>query len=151
MNRYKQRDAVLKAMGFDSYSAYLRSPLWKRIRARLFKVCSMCVCGAPATQFHHRTYKRRYMEGRGKIHKYMVPICRKCHQTIEFEGSEKLSLGWANSKLDAIRADAESRGIRVPAKARLKSKTIRISTVGLHRGHDCPSVAVDTPARPDVR
>jgi len=120
MNRYEQRNAVLRSMGYESYASYLLSPLWKRIRAKLIKVCAVCVCGQPATEFHHRTYKRRYMEGRGKIHKFIIPVCRKCHGSIEFEGSEKLSLGWANAKLDAIRADAESRGIRMPAKVRIK-------------------------------
>ena len=137
MNRYKQRDDVLRSMGFASYAAYLASPLWKRIRARLFKVCDKCVCGAPATQFHHKTYKRKYMKGRGKIHKYIVPLCRECHKAIEFDGSQKKSLGWANNKLDMIRADAESRGIRMPAKAKLKSKR-RPPVRRLHSGPNLP-------------
>jgi len=101
VNRYKQRDAVLRDMGYESYDAYLRSPLWKRIRARLLKKCDTCVCGAPATEFHHRSYKRRYLEGRGKIYKFIVPICRQCHAEIEFDDGAKLCLGWANAKLDA--------------------------------------------------
>lgn len=122
MNRYQQRDAVLKEMGFASYREYLASALWRRIRARLLKACPVCPCGKTAEQVHHRTYKRRYLEGRGKIHKYLVPICRECHESIEFEGSEKLSLGWANAKLDAIRAAAEAAGFVIPNKYKLKRK-----------------------------
>lgn len=135
MNRYAQRDAVLGAMGFQSYGEYLASPLWRRIRARMFKVNKMCPCGKVATQIHHRTYKRRYLEGRGKIHKFLVPICGDCHKLIEFEGSEKLSLGWANAKLDAIREEAEMRGIVLPRKCKLKrkkpeSKALTVSPLG---------------------
>jgi len=122
MNRYQQRDAVLLQMGYASYKAYLSSPLWRKIRSRLMKVCGTCVCGQPATQFHHRTYKRRYLGGRGKIHKYITPVCAKCHKEIEFDGSEKLSLGWANAKLDEIRKQAEANGIVAPSKTRLRRR-----------------------------
>lgn len=126
MNRYQQRDAVLRTMGFSSYAEYLASPLWRSIRARLFKVCDQCPCGKKAEQAHHRTYKRRYLEGRGKIHKFITPICGECHEEIEFEGGEKLSLGWANSKLDAIRDEAESRGIILPRATRIKRKSKKL-------------------------
>ena len=119
MNRYAQRDAVLLEMGFSSYREYLNSSLWKSIRKRLLKACCVCVCGKPATEFHHRSYKRRYLEGRGKVHKFITPICRECHLKIEFEGSQKMSLGWANARLLEIQADAESRGIKLPRKSRL--------------------------------
>lgn len=121
MNRYAQRDAVLRDMGFASYDEYLASPLWSRIRARLFKVCDVCVCGEAATEVHHMTYKRRYMEGRGKIHKFLIPVCRKCHQRIEFDDQGKTPLGQANRVLTEIRLEAEARGIRAPAKTRLKN------------------------------
>lgn len=125
MNRYAQRDKVLLEMGFSSYREYLDSKLWKSIRARIFRVCSICVCGEPATECHHRSYKRRYLEGRGRIHKYITPVCRKCHQQIEFEGSEKMSLGWANARLLKIQEEAEKRGIKVPKKARISVRRQR--------------------------
>lgn len=125
MNRYAQRDEVLRLMGFRSYREYLDSRLWKAIRARVLRACSTCPCGQPATEVHHRTYKRRYLEGRGKIHKFLTPICRQCHQQIEFEGSEKLSLGWANAKLDAIREEAEKKGIILPRKFKTKPRRQR--------------------------
>lgn len=125
-NRYAQRDEILKEMGFASYAAYLASPLWGRVRARLFRVCDKCVCGEPATQFHHLTYKRKFLEGRGgKIHKYIVPLCRKCHHFIEFEDGKKVPMGRANARLEDLRAEYESRGIRAPSKARLNGKSLR--------------------------
>lgn len=129
MNRYAQRDRVLNEMGFASYRDYLASPLWQRIRARMLKACPTCPCGKPAEQIHHRTYKRRYLEGRGLIHKYLVPICRTCHEAIEFEGSEKLSLGWANAKLDEIREVAESRGFVIQNKYKLKRSKTRVPAI----------------------
>jgi hypothetical protein len=120
MNRYAQRDAVLREMGFPTYADYLASPLWARIKRRLFKAYGLCVCGAPATEVHHRTYKRRYMEGRGKIYSFLIPICRTCHQRIEFDERGKTALGHANRILDEIQADAESRGI--PQRPRNKRR-----------------------------
>lgn len=121
MNRYSQRDAVLRDMGFSSYPDYLASGLWAGIRNRLFEVCSTCVCGNKATQVHHRTYKRRYMEGRGKIHKFLTPVCSACHARIEFDRDGKTPLGVANRRLDEIRVEAESRGIKMPFKTRLST------------------------------
>lgn len=126
VSRYQQRDAVLAEMGFPTYLDYLRSPLYRSIRARIFKVCDRCVCGKPATELHHRSYKRRYLEGRGKIHKFITPVCREHHESIEFDEAGKLPLGWANAKLDAIRAEAEARGIVMPHKTRIKRRKSRM-------------------------
>lgn len=114
MNRYQQRESVLKSMGFATYADYLQSPLWAKVRRRLFKRCSTCPCGKPATEAHHMSYKRRYLEGRGKIHKFIVPVCRACHQRIEFDAGGKTALGHANRILHEIRAEAEARGVRLP-------------------------------------
>ena len=54
--------------------------------------------------------------GRGKIHKYLVPVCESCHKSIEFIDGRKTSLGEANRLLDAIIAV----GIERPRKCRLK-------------------------------
>ena len=35
INRYKQRDEVLRSIGFQSYKEYLESDLWKSIRSRV--------------------------------------------------------------------------------------------------------------------
>ena len=123
MNRYKQRDEVLSQMGFPSYDDYLRSPLWARIRARVMKSCGeLCICGQSATEIHHRSYKRRYMEGRGKVTTFLTAICRKCHHFIEFdEEGKKTPLGLANTRLEKLARDAEDAGIRRPGK-RIRSK-----------------------------
>ena len=123
MNRYKQRDDVLLQMGYSSYGDYLQSPLWARIRARVMQGCrGLCICGKPATEIHHRTYKRRYMEGRGKVTTFLTAICRECHEFIEFdEGGNKVSLGLANTRLEKLSQDADAAGAHRPGK-RIRSR-----------------------------
>jgi hypothetical protein len=125
MNRYKQRDEVLAKMGYASYQAYLASPLWAMVRRRLFAICDRCPCGEPATEAHHMSYKRKYLEGRGKYYKYITPVCRKCHESIEFDERGKTPLGWANHRLQDIREDAESRGIKMPYKTRMRRRSAK--------------------------
>jgi len=124
MNRYHQRDQVLAKIGFTSYREYLSSPLWASIRTRLFRVCSTCPCGAKATQIHHRTYKERYMLGRGKIHKFLVPVCETCHKKIEFAGDAKRSLGGANNALDEIIEKGIASGVKRPRKCVAKTRHV---------------------------
>ena len=133
MNRYAQRDAVLKQIGFESYSDYRKSPLYARIRARVFKQWDTCVCGKPATQIHHMSYKRRYLEGRGKIHKFLVPLCDECHKTIEFDYQGKCPLGWANRRLDNLRLEYLNKGIP-QAKSRRKRRVNAFRRKGLSEG-----------------
>lgn len=116
MNRYAQRDSVLRQMGYD----YLASPLWASIRRRIFRVCDICPCGDRATEIHHRTYKRRYLEGRGKIHQFLVPVCRSCHQRIEVDDGGKTPLGKANRLLDEITMVGLDHGVVRPRKCWLK-------------------------------
>jgi len=116
INRYKQRDEVLKSIGFSSYKEYLASNLWKSIRARVLREFSTCQCGKPATQVHHRSYKKRYLLGRGKLRLAMKPICEDCHKQIEFDGDQKTSLGRANAKLADIAKAAKESGVVIPAK-----------------------------------
>lgn len=118
VNRYAQRDAVLLQMGFANYQEYLASPLWARIRARVMKACDgLCICGKEATEIHHRSYKRRYMEGKGKINSFLTAICRECHDFIEFdEAGNKVPLGFANSRLDQLITDAVGAGVHRPGK-----------------------------------
>ena len=137
MNRYQQRDDVLKTIGFASYREYLASPLWQSIRRRLFAVCKICPCGNEATEFHHRTYKKRYLLGRGKIHKFITPICRDCHQRIEFDGERKVALGWANSRLDEIIEESEQRGIKRPTKCRTRRN--KKKSARFHPAENTPS------------
>lgn len=76
--------AILKQLGFDSYSDYLASPLWKQIRKKFFrpKRRRLCrICKEPATEIHHLAYYRGVLLGRFLGH--MVPLCRECHQVGE--------------------------------------------------------------------
>lgn len=79
-NQYKVRDEILLQMGFKSYSAYLRSPLWASIRQQVFDqqglLCLGCL-NRPATTVHHRAYDRATMEG--KNIDSLTPACKSCH------------------------------------------------------------------------
>lgn len=81
---YQDRDALLMSLGFESYSAYLASPLWKKIRARV--ICrddGKCViCKAPYENVHHKAYNEKVLTGR-KIGN-LACLCRECHRSVEF-------------------------------------------------------------------
>lgn len=81
---YKARDRVLATMGFASYSAYLESDLWKRIRSKILSESKNCCksCRGMANQVHHVSYARDVLEGRDL--QKLVPICENCHRGIEF-------------------------------------------------------------------
>lgn len=123
VNRYRQRDEVLRSLGFPSYAAYLKSPLWARIKRKVFENCNTCVCGQPATQAHHRSYKRQYLLGKGQWWRFIVPVCRKCHRHIEFDNTAKTSLGRANHRLDQIAERAQFNGIVVKHRKPRRKKT----------------------------
>ena len=64
------------------YREYLKSDAWKRKRYVVLKrdnwTCQYC--GDKATEVHHKKYARVNI-GREPI-KWLVSICRKCHQEI---------------------------------------------------------------------
>ena len=66
----------------DYYREYLKSDAWKRKRYVVLKrdnwTCQYC--GDKATEVHHKKYARINI-GREPI-KWLVSICRKCHQEI---------------------------------------------------------------------
>lgn len=106
INRYKQRDEVLRSIGFQSYKEYLESDLWKSIRSRVLK----------------RSYKKKYLLGKGNLRLAMKPICGKCHKEIEFDGQEKTSLGRANEKLADIAVRSKEKGVRIPVRHLVKNR-----------------------------
>lgn len=99
---YTERDNTLKEMGLGSYAAYLESPLWAGIRAKVFcrdgRNCRSC--GKRADQIHHRSYDKAVLLGHNI--KPLHAICGDCHQAIEFTDGQKNSLAEANRKLDAM-------------------------------------------------
>lgn len=88
---YQSRYHYLTELGFGSYQQYLASDLWKKIRARVYRVKGKdCyLCGSPATELHHNRYHRNDLLG--KRLKYIHPLCRTCHEEIEFKADGRKS------------------------------------------------------------
>lgn len=82
---YSKRSEILKKIGFNSYSEYLESKLWKSIRVRVFlekgKRCQFC--SKRANQVHHSKYTTDNLSGASL--KYLHPICRNCHENAEVD------------------------------------------------------------------
>ncbi len=78
------RDRLLKSLGYTSYWDYLASSLWKTIRTRAFRLkgsgCVLCPCRAE--EMHHRKYTKDTLLG--ITLEWLEPVCKGCHQTIEF-------------------------------------------------------------------
>jgi hypothetical protein len=90
-NHTSFRDA-LRLLKFESYADYLKSALWKHVRARVFKVNgTQCfLCPKPADAVHHRKYTGLTLIGE-HLH-LLCPICNGCHRMIEFDvNGEKLA------------------------------------------------------------
>lgn len=99
---YRERNRILAVMGFASYKAYLKSPLWASIRATVLEGNPFCfVCNGNATQVHHAKYRKSDLEGRDL--RFLYPICGDCHGNAEFDGGVKLSLKAANRKMRTAR------------------------------------------------
>jgi len=85
-----KRAKALGRMGFASYRDYLKSPLWKLIRAAKLDLDPTCeICGrSKATTVHHLRYNEQTL--RGKNSHALISTCRDCHRKIEFKtGGEK--------------------------------------------------------------
>lgn len=96
---YRERDVILKFMGFDSYESYRRSETWKRINARKRRKFPKCeVCESKTEVVHHISYCRSCLLGcRDWL---LVCLCHKCHAEIEIDAEgNKRSLKKANKTL----------------------------------------------------
>lgn len=101
---YSERNAIIRSMGFKTYPAYLKSVLWSSIRSRVLARSSACyICEAPATQVHHKTYRKCDLDGRDIANLYS--ICGGCHRQIEYRDrdQEKLNPGQATRKMKMMR------------------------------------------------
>ena len=80
---YESRARVLRRMGFRSYAEYLKSDLWREVKARMFKVkgTNCYLCNRPAYTGHHNRYHEDDLNGNRL--KFLHPICQKCHSEIE--------------------------------------------------------------------
>lgn len=103
MNDYTARNSVLHCMGFRSYQKYLLSPLWRSIKKRVCPQGTECrICEREATEVHHKEYSVEVFEGRDDTK--LVPLCRWCHERIEFDNGRKRSLEEANHLLEIARS-----------------------------------------------
>jgi 5-methylcytosine-specific restriction endonuclease McrA len=115
----------LRALGFDTYAAYLQSPHWQELRRRyfaskLFK--GQCYsCGGPGPfQLHHRTYRRLGREWLQDL----VAVCDLCHGfTHALESKAHLGLWKATRK---ARAPRSVRGQRRRRAHRPLAGTVRV-------------------------
>lgn len=85
---------------YPDYRAYLGGPEWAELRERVFKKkWKFCyACGKPASQVHHRNYKRNTMRGRRL--RDLLPLCRGCHHWAHYQAK---SLKETNELLKARR------------------------------------------------
>jgi|GEM_PF-1605553 len=62
---------------FNSYSEYLKSPLWKRIRKKFLRKKIKCqVCKLePYKEVHHKKYRKYGMEEWSDL----IAVCHTCH------------------------------------------------------------------------
>ena len=96
-----------KKLGYDNYQEYLDSPLWARIRKRVFvKYGGKCaVCKKKAQQVHHRSYALKVMKGSDI--EPLIALCTKHHHEIEFitvgkKKGQKRKKGKVNKILDRL-------------------------------------------------
>jgi len=96
---YRERNTLLKELGYADYGAYLKSNLWKRIRTQVLGMhkCKCACCGKPAFQVHHLQYSRAAMLGENLLH--LAPVCRDCHESAEVRDGIKRSVEQANETL----------------------------------------------------
>jgi 5-methylcytosine-specific restriction endonuclease McrA len=81
--RYQQQLEQERAQWRSKYSAYLKSPQWRRARNRVLREAdyTCAICGGHASHVHHRKYPRGHKVGEFKRenYDYLVPLCARCH------------------------------------------------------------------------
>jgi hypothetical protein len=73
--------AMLRALGYETYGQYLASPHWADVRARFWareKNRRCAGCRKPASEIHHKTYRRLG----GEYLRDLVAVCHECHRDI---------------------------------------------------------------------
>jgi len=86
MRVYRERNRVIRSMGFNDYAEYLLSDLWKGVRSQVLSERPFCEgCGKDATQVHHSAYRKKNLEGRDlrRLHS----VCGGCHFSAEISQS----------------------------------------------------------------
>lgn len=95
---YGERDDALRELGYQSYSAYLKSEEWKLLRAEVMPPgCKCIVCSREATDLHHFSYSVSVLLG---VHKeLLLPLCRKCHEDVELDEKRKKRPLWESQAI----------------------------------------------------
>lgn len=127
----KQRLKILNDLGFRSYSAYMRSRLWRSIRDLVFEYRgkSCCCCTAEAESVHHESYDYATMVGRKLDHLY--PICRECHDTVE-NSARKID-HFIRSDFDRTIKGYDASALEAAIEARKKKKLSKRKGVEMKR------------------
>jgi hypothetical protein len=106
----------LNLCGYPSYSEYLDSDHWKRVKEqyRALKLPQEClVCFSPNVDLHHKTYKRLGAERTQDL----IPLCRHHHDELHERGLDL----WKGPRLLL----AERRGRHRPLRVSSMSMTNR--------------------------
>lgn len=105
--RARVREVRLRELGYDNYSAYLKSPAWRDLKAqyRASDLPQICMCGSDEVQLHHTTYERVGAERLDDL----IPLCRHCHtQAHVLEAQGVIELDLKGFYYDAERAAANA-------------------------------------------
>lgn len=88
---YQKRRVALDSLGYETYSEYLQSDMWKAIRDAVLLERPYCaVCARKATEVHHFCYLDAVLVG--LANDMLFPMCHECHHRVEFEGDAKRHL-----------------------------------------------------------
>lgn len=95
---YRERDRLLKTLGFPNYKAYLSSTHWRGIRRAHLKQFPDCiVCECPAEEVHHLNYTRATLLGEDPTK--LASVCEGHHRECEFNYGRKVTPRQASNKL----------------------------------------------------
>ena len=94
---YKERDKILKELGYDDYRGYLKSKLWTEIRDKILEESGYeCICCGNQNlgetlvmQVHHMVYTKGNLSGESTYG--LVAICRSCHAKAELKPRRKIN------------------------------------------------------------
>ncbi len=119
---YHYRSLNLLEIGFSSYDpGYMKSPLWKRIRRRVFKRdkgrCVLCGVKRPKMEPHHLSYSVAILLGK-RLSEIQL-LCPDCHQRIEGDyGPNKRAPSEAREEFFRIKKNRR-RYTRLPRRCRV--------------------------------
>lgn len=101
---YRERNLLLKFMGYQTYANYLASKQWWVIRNRVIvRDKGRCqICPRPADQVHHLDYSPATLTGDNDS--ALVSLCGHCHGKIEFDcKGKKCSLSAAQRRYQELK------------------------------------------------